>query len=111
MTGDLSVIRGALKPHMLVINEVQGFMTEEEKAEARRIALDIIREYRDGGCQLPPPPSMAEVQEMMDWLYGARARSTSRCPREMEADGGPAGSSSTSTPTPGRSSRIGDRRR
>src|SRR5690349_7616064 len=68
MTGDLSVIRGALKPHMLVINEVQGFMTEEEKAEARRIALGIIREFRDGGCVLPPPPSMAEVQEMMDWL-------------------------------------------
>jgi 4-hydroxyacetophenone monooxygenase len=68
MTGDLSVIRGALKPHMLVINEVQGFMTEEEKAEARRVALGIITAYRDGGCVLPPPPSMAEVQEMMDWL-------------------------------------------
>ena len=30
--------------------------------------VSFIRAYRDGGCRLPPPPSMAEVQEMMDWL-------------------------------------------
>ena len=56
MTGDASLIRGALKPQGLFLNEVQGYMSEEDKAEVRRIALDVIRAYRDGGCLLPAPP-------------------------------------------------------
>jgi 4-hydroxyacetophenone monooxygenase len=68
MAGDLSPIRGELKPHMLVINEVQGFMSEEEKAAARALALDIIRDYRDRGCPEPAPPSTADIEEMMAWL-------------------------------------------
>ncbi len=68
MTGDMDVIRGRLRPQGLVINEVQGFMSEEDKAEARALALDLIRAYRDGGCQLPPPPSQADIKEMMAWL-------------------------------------------
>ncbi len=68
MTGDLSPIRGLLAPHMLVINEVQGFMTEEEKADARALALDIICDYRDRGCPEPAPPSVADIKEMMAWL-------------------------------------------
>ncbi len=43
-------------------------MSEEDKAEARRVALDVIRAYRDGGCVLPPPPSPDLVREMMSWL-------------------------------------------
>lgn len=68
MTGDLSPIRGLLAPHMLVINEVQGFMTEQEKADARALALDVICDYRDRGCPEPAPPSVADIKEMMAWL-------------------------------------------
>ena len=28
-------------------------MSEADKAEVRRIALDVIRAYRDGGCRAP----------------------------------------------------------
>ncbi|MGR6998188.1 hypothetical protein ACU686_09035 [Yinghuangia aomiensis] len=56
LTGDPSYIRGPIKPRMLVLNEVQGFMPEEEKAEVRRMALEAIKAYRDGGCELPAQP-------------------------------------------------------
>ena len=68
MTGDPSIIRGDLGPLGLFLNEVQGFMTEEDKAEVRRQALEVIIDYRDRGCSLPEAPSRALVQEMMSWL-------------------------------------------
>ncbi len=68
MTGDPSWIRGDLRPNGLFLNEVQGFMDEETKARVRSDALDVIRQYRDGGCSPPPPPSAELVQEMMSWL-------------------------------------------
>ena len=68
MTGDAALIRGELKPQGLFLNEVQGYMSEPDKAEVRRIALDVITKYRDSGCVLPPPPSPALVREMMSWL-------------------------------------------
>jgi 4-hydroxyacetophenone monooxygenase len=71
MTGDPSWIRGRLRPQGLFLNEVQGFMSEEDKAEARRLALDAIRAYRDGGCKLPRPPSPELIREMMSWLVCA----------------------------------------
>ena len=68
MTGDPSLIRGELKPQGLFLNEVQGYMSEPDKAEVRRIALDAIRAYRDGGCRLPDPPRAELLREMMSWL-------------------------------------------
>ena len=35
MSGDPGIIRGRLRPEGLFLNEVQGYMTEEDKAEAR----------------------------------------------------------------------------
>ena len=68
MTGDPSWIRGDLRPAGLFLNEVQGFMDEAAKASVRAEALEVIKAYRDGGCELPPPPDAALVQEMMTWL-------------------------------------------
>ncbi len=68
MSGDPELIRGRLKPQGIFLNEYQGYMSEEDKAEVRKIALDIIRDYRDRGCTLPPPPSRELVHEMMSWL-------------------------------------------
>ena len=42
MSGDPELIRGALKPAGLFLNEVQGYMSEEDKAAVRKIALDVI---------------------------------------------------------------------
>ena len=75
MTGDAALIRGGLKPQGLFLNEVQGYMSEDDKAEVRALALDVIRDYRDGGCQLPAaarPGSHPRDDEL--------ARLRARCP-------------------------------
>ena len=68
MTGDASIIRGDLKPQGLFLNEVQGYMSEEDKAEVRRLALKVIRAYRDGGSIPADPPSPELIREMMSFL-------------------------------------------
>jgi 4-hydroxyacetophenone monooxygenase len=68
MSGDPSLIRGELKPAGLFLNEVQGYMSEEDKAAARKIALEVIADYRDRGCPEPEPISPELLQEMMQWL-------------------------------------------
>ncbi len=51
----------------IFLNEVQGFMSEEDKARARAEALSVITEYRDRGCPEPEPLSPELIREMMDW--------------------------------------------
>ena len=68
MSGDESILDGPLRPEGIYLNEVQGFMTEEAKAEVRRRALDVIRDYRDRGSELPPPPSAETVRRMMSFV-------------------------------------------
>ena len=80
MSGDPKLIRGRLRPAGLFLNEVQGYMTEEDKAEARALALDIIRDYRDRGCPEPAPISAELLHEMMaGWSARRCPTSTSRC--------------------------------
>jgi 4-hydroxyacetophenone monooxygenase len=57
-----------LRPAGLFLNEVQGYMSEEDKAAARTLALEIIRDYRDRGCPDPQPVDAAILKRMMDWL-------------------------------------------
>ena len=55
MSGDAGLLDGPLRPAGLFLNEVQGYMSEDDKAAARALALDIIRDYRDRGCPEPAP--------------------------------------------------------
>jgi 4-hydroxyacetophenone monooxygenase len=66
ITGDPRFIRD-FKPVGIFLNEVQGFMSEEDKARARAAALPVITGYRDRGCPEPRPLSCELVKEMMDW--------------------------------------------
>ena len=68
MTGDASWIRGPIRPLGLFLNEIQGYLPEEQKAEIRARALEAIIGFRDAGCVLPPPPDEALLREMMAWL-------------------------------------------
>jgi 4-hydroxyacetophenone monooxygenase len=68
MSGDPTLIRGALKPAGLFLNEVQGYMSEDDKAAVRTIALKVIADYRDRGCPEPEPISGEFLKEMMEWL-------------------------------------------
>jgi 4-hydroxyacetophenone monooxygenase len=66
ITGDPRFIR-EFKQMGLFLNEVQGFMSEEDKARARAAALPVITDYRDRGCPEPQPLSPELIGEMMDW--------------------------------------------
>ena len=70
LTGDASILRGAIRPRKAMLGEGQGLLSEEEKAEARKLALEILKEFRDRGSTLPPPPSPELVREMMSFLVG-----------------------------------------
>ncbi|OBC12049.1 4-hydroxyacetophenone monooxygenase [Mycobacterium sp. 852013-50091_SCH5140682] len=66
LTGDPRYIRD-FKQAGLFLNEVQGFMSEEDKARARAEALPVITDYRDLGCPVPDPLPDDLVREMLDW--------------------------------------------
>jgi 4-hydroxyacetophenone monooxygenase len=68
MSGDPELIRGELKPAGLFLNEVQGYMSEEDKASVRKLALEVITDYRDRGCPEPDPIGAGLLHEMMQWL-------------------------------------------
>ena len=57
-------------------------------AEARKLALEVIKEFRDGGCKLPPPPSLELIREMMNWRVCAEVpeESLPMLLEEMELD-------------------------
>lgn len=67
MTGDPSWIRGELRPQGAMINEHQGYMSEEARAEVRRLAVPAIAAYRDAGCQAFLPDA-ALAHEMMSFI-------------------------------------------
>ncbi|BBY07332.1 NAD(P)/FAD-dependent oxidoreductase [Mycobacterium noviomagense] len=66
ITGDPRFIR-EFKPAGIFLNEVQGFMSEDDKARARAAALPVITDYRDRGCPEPAPLPRELIKEMMDW--------------------------------------------
>ena len=68
MSGDFSLLDGPLRPQGCYLNEVQGFMSPEGQAEARALALDAIRRYRDRGHPRCPLPSDELVLRMMRFL-------------------------------------------
>jgi 4-hydroxyacetophenone monooxygenase len=68
MSGDASILDGPLRPQGLFLNEVQGYMSEEDKAAARALALDVIRDYRDRGCPEPEPVDPELLARMMAFL-------------------------------------------
>ncbi|MDE3203860.1 MAG: NAD(P)/FAD-dependent oxidoreductase [Acidobacteriota bacterium] len=89
MSGDPELIRGALRPAGLFLNEVQGFMSEEDKERVRQLALPIIADYRDRGCPEPEPVSAELLREMMSWLACADVplEYVPMLMEEMELDG------------------------
>jgi 4-hydroxyacetophenone monooxygenase len=89
MSGDPELIRGDLKPAGLFLNEVQGYMSEEDKAAVRKIALDVIADYRDRGCPEPEPVTAELLHEMMQWLVCEQvpAEYVPMVLEEMELDG------------------------
>ncbi len=68
ITGDMSYVRGPVRPREFVMNEFQGKMSDEEKAELRTQALQVIRAWRDAGCPPGDPLDAVSIHEIMDWI-------------------------------------------
>ncbi|WAJ42736.1 NAD(P)/FAD-dependent oxidoreductase [Mycobacterium sp. Aquia_216] len=66
ITGDPRFIRD-FKQMGIFLNEVQGFMSEDDKARARAEALTAITDYRERGCPEPEPLNPELIREMLDW--------------------------------------------
>ena len=89
MSGDASLLDGAIRPAGVFINEYQGYMSEEDKATIRARALEVIRTFRDGGCRLPPPPDAETIHRMMNFIVAAEVAEdyVPMMLEEMELDG------------------------
>src|ERR1700712_21955 len=70
MSGDPPILDGPVRPQGAMLNEIQGYLSEEDKAVARELAFGIITDYRDRGCPEPAPVAPALVQRMMDFGAG-----------------------------------------
>ncbi len=92
MSGDTGILDGPLRPQGLFLNEYQGYMSEDDQAAARALALDIITDWRDRGCPEPEPPDRELVKRMMDWLVceDVPEEYVDMLLEEMELDGGDA---------------------
>lgn len=51
MTGDLGLLDELPRPVMLIAMDLQGAMSEPDKAAVRERAFDIARAYRDRGAR------------------------------------------------------------
>jgi 4-hydroxyacetophenone monooxygenase len=89
MSGDASLLDGAIRPMGVFINEYQGYMSEEDKAAVRAQALQVIRDFRARGCTLPPAPSPDTIHRMMNFLVAAEVPQdyVPMMLEEMELDG------------------------
>ena len=89
MTGDTSLLDGAIRPAGVFINEYQGYMSEEDKATVRAEALQVIKDFRAGGCQLPPAPAAEVIHRMMNFIVAGEVPEdyVPMMLEEMELDG------------------------
>jgi len=68
LTGDLSILRGDIRPQMAFLSPDDG-LTDHQREQVRARALDVLARHRDD----PQPyymPSDAELREMLNFLVG-----------------------------------------
>ncbi|HEV7523733.1 MAG TPA: NAD(P)-binding domain-containing protein [Acidimicrobiia bacterium] len=70
LTGDLSLLRANLRPDPIMLATPQGGLNPDQLAEARALALETLVRFRDGGLQPAPPPSPAELLQIMEYAVG-----------------------------------------
>lgn len=70
VTGDTRILYRGLNLRPAMRGEVQGGLTQEDKIAIRSQALEALKNYRDSGCKLPPPPSEETIHAMMNMLVG-----------------------------------------
>jgi 4-hydroxyacetophenone monooxygenase len=70
ISGDNSVIRTDIKPQPNVLADPQAGITDEQQAQIRAQAFEMIRNFRDAGSELPAVPDASTIQEMINFITG-----------------------------------------
>jgi 4-hydroxyacetophenone monooxygenase len=70
LTGDMSHVRGTIRPTSTLFADPQGGISAEDQATVRELAFDLLRAFRDAGSRLPAPPTADEVGEMSSFIIG-----------------------------------------
>ena len=73
LTGDLSLLRPHLRPDPILLAMPQGGLTDDQLREARDLALETLVRFRDTGCVPAPPPSDADLLQIMEFAVGGGA--------------------------------------
>ena len=69
-TGDMSLLRPELRPDALLANLPGSGLTDEQAAAIRKLALEALIRFRDGGCRPGPGPSDHDVLRIMEFAVG-----------------------------------------
>jgi 4-hydroxyacetophenone monooxygenase len=69
-TGDLTILKDHLRPDPLMMAMPQGGLTDEQQAEIKATALEVLARFRDGGCVPASPPDEATTQRIMEFAVG-----------------------------------------
>jgi 4-hydroxyacetophenone monooxygenase len=70
VTGDEALIPAHLRPDITALFDPNAGLTEADLEEARELAFQALRRYRDGGCVRAPDPDKAQLLELMTFLIG-----------------------------------------
>jgi len=70
VTGDLSLLRGDIKPDLTQLLDPQNGISEQDQATIRGRALEALKKLRDEGAELPPVPDADAILEMVQFIVG-----------------------------------------
>lgn len=70
LTGDRTLLREHLRPDPLLATMPQGGFTEEQQAEIRELALDVLTRFRDGGSRPSGTTSDEDLLEILEFTVG-----------------------------------------
>ncbi len=69
-TGDFSLLRDDLRIDPTLMMEEQGGLSETQQEAIRAIAAEVLARFRDGGSIPAPPPSIDDLERILDFMAG-----------------------------------------
>ncbi len=70
LTGDPGLLRGDIRIDPGRARDLQRGMSEEHRAEVRRMAFEALKTYRDSGCPSPARLDGAALREILRFMTG-----------------------------------------
>lgn len=70
ITGDYTILKPHLRPDPALVGMPQGGLTDEQQAEIRSIALDVLKKFRDSGANVELSRSDEDMRKAMEWASG-----------------------------------------